>query len=119
MYHPGIVLEILSSDNKNVVAVDKSTQATLKMWDENLITVLVDSKIGKNLKRNDIVLVDYRPVPNTSAPKLTVIKILKGNLAKTTWDTYKKHLKKFKVKKLDSKKPAKTVNVPAESLYVG
>lgn len=118
MYHPGIVLEILSSNDKNVVAVDKSMQAMLKMWDDNLITVLVDSKIGRKLRKNDIVLVDYRPIPNTSAPKLTVIKILKGNLAKTTWATYKKHLRRFKLNK-DAKKAGKIPQVPAEQLYVG
>jgi hypothetical protein len=117
MYHPGIVLEILSPNDKNVFAVDKTIQATLKMWDENLITVLVDSKIGQKIKKNDTVLVDYRPIPNTSAPKLTVIKILKGNLAKTIWNTYKNHFKKFRVKRVEMGKSGRIVQTPQE--YVG
>lgn len=119
MYHPGVVLELVRPSDKNVVAVDKSIQAVLKMWDENLITVLVDSKIGKKLKKDDIVLVDYRPLPNTNAPKLTVIKILKGNLAKKTWTTYRNHFKRFRIKKVGEKRPVKLSNVSQEKPYVG
>jgi len=118
MYHPGIVLDILSPEDRNVVAVDSTMQAVLKMWDENLITVLVDAKIGKRLKKKDVVLVDYRPIPNTNAPNLKVIKILKGSLAKAIWETYQNHFRKFRMKNIDMKKAGKTGPLQEEH-YVG
>ncbi|MFH0832795.1 MAG: hypothetical protein V1900_03695 [Candidatus Aenigmatarchaeota archaeon] len=98
MYHPGIVLELISPSDKNVAAVDNTMQAMLRMWDENLITILVDPKFAKSIKKKDLVLVDYRPITNTSVPKLVVVKILKGALAKKIWEEYRSHFKRFRIK---------------------
>ncbi|MEM7819324.1 MAG: hypothetical protein QXD48_00665 [Candidatus Aenigmatarchaeota archaeon] len=114
MYHPGKVLEVFKPKDRNIESSDNSTQAALEMWDENLITVLVDQQISKSIKKGDIVLVDYRPLPNTSAPRLTITKILKGAMAKDIWKRYKEYQKKIKTKKPVIQK----IPIPQEH-YVG
>lgn len=93
MYHPGRVVEVFSHKDKNVDSIDASTQAMLEMWDENLITVLVEPQLDGKLKKDSVVLVDYRP-SDKGVPKMTVIKLLKGESAKATWAKYKDHYKK-------------------------
>ncbi|MBI2971650.1 MAG: hypothetical protein HYY37_04510 [Candidatus Aenigmarchaeota archaeon] len=97
MYHPGKVIEIFNSKDKAIEAVDNSTQVMLEMWDDNLITVLVEPHLGDKVKKDDIVLVDYRPMANRPVPKMTVVKVLKGAVAKNMWGTYKDHHKKRNV----------------------
>ena len=58
MYHPGKVLDVYSSKDKNVIG-DASIQATIMMWDENLFTFLVDPKLANKIKIGDIVRLDY------------------------------------------------------------
>ena len=41
MYHPGKVIAVLSPADKGVRSSDSSVQATLRMWDDNVITMLV------------------------------------------------------------------------------
>ena len=94
MYHPGRVLEIFSAKDKSIEAVDTSTQAMLEMWDDNLITVLVEPQLSSKIKKEDIVLVDYRPMSDKPIPKMTVVKVLRGTSGKQTWKTYKNHHKK-------------------------
>lgn len=94
MYHPGKVLEVFVG--KDVHASDSSAQAMLEMWDENLITVLVEKKLAPKMRKEDIVLVDYRPMKDKPAPNLTVTKILKGDTGKSTWKTYKDFHRKRK-----------------------
>ncbi len=94
MYHPGRVLEIFSTKDKNITAVDASTQAMLEMWDNNLITVLVETQLGGKIKKDDVVLVDYRPMADKPIPKMTVVKVLRGSIGKNTWKAYKDHHKK-------------------------
>ena len=89
MYHPGKVIEIFKAEDKDVESMDSSTQAMLEMWDENLITVLVEPNLHSKISKNDLVLVDYRPMENKPAPKLIVNKVIKGNIGKNIWATYK------------------------------
>ena len=114
MYHPGRVLEVFSTKDKNIDATDGTTQAMLEMWDDNLITVLVETQLSAKVKKDDIVLVDYRPMQSQPVPKMTVIKILKGPVAKRTWSTYKDHHSKRKVVTTQGMKP----KMPKQS-YVG
>jgi hypothetical protein len=116
MYHPGIVLEVFKTKDKNVQSADNSTQATLEMWDDNLITVLVESQLSKTIKKSDIVLVDYRPMQNTPVPRLTVTKILRGTAGKDIWKRYREYQKKVKT----SKTPIQMQKLPVpQEHYVG
>ena len=94
MYHVGRVVELFSSEDKNVVAWDNSTQALLDMWDENLITLAIDPHISRHVKKNDILLVDYSQT--RTGPKMLAVKVLRGDVAKKTWDKYKQHFEKVR-----------------------
>lgn len=119
MYHPGKVMEIFNSKDKNVKSADASTQALLEMWDENMITVLVETQLNKDIKKGDVVLVDYRPLNNTPTPRLTVTKILRGTSGKETWNVYKDHFRKQKAKPVVQKVSASALSHPQEQHYVG
>jgi len=88
MHHIGKVLQLFKPNHKNIKSASKSTEAMLEMWDENIITVKVSPSL-KSIKKHDVVLVDY-----TKPPKFMVTKILKGSIAKETWETYKQHYEK-------------------------
>lgn len=91
MYHPGKVIEILSNNDKNVKSCDDSTQAIVEMWDENQFTFLVETALAKKIKKNDIVLIDYRPLSDKlPIPRHTIVKILSGKLGQDVWKTYEK-----------------------------
>ena len=96
MYHPGKILKVFSPNDENIISMDNSTQAMVDMWDENLVTVSVEPTLANEVREGDIVLVDYHPVPQTPSPKMVIIKILRGEIAKVTWENYKKNLKSFK-----------------------
>ncbi|KHO47788.1 MAG: hypothetical protein QT00_C0002G0450 [archaeon GW2011_AR5] len=96
MYHVGRVIEIFSGDDKSVIAFDNSAQALLDMWDENMITVAIDSHLSKSIKKDDIVLVDY--TATQTGPRMVVIKILRGEVAKRTWKNYKDNFEKLRAK---------------------
>ncbi|MEM3400007.1 MAG: hypothetical protein QXP42_04215 [Candidatus Micrarchaeia archaeon] len=105
MYHPGKVLLLFSAKDKNIVAADSTTQALLQMWDEKLLTLLVDSKIADKMKENDIVLVDYRPLDKKGpAPTMVVTKVVHGEKAKLLWDRYTEYYEKIR-KEQQSKHP--------------
>ena len=112
MYHPGRVLDIFSSKDKNIESVDNTTQAMLEMWDENLITVLVEPHLNEKIKKEDIVLVDYRPMSGRPIPKMTVTKVLKSTAGKNIWSTYKDFFKK-------RKQPQTPVERAQKQHYVG
>jgi len=98
MYHPGKVLEIFNSKDKSISSADESTQATLDMWDENIITFSVAPKLAGKIKKGDVALVDYRPISDSiGIPKHVIIKILSGNKGKELWSIYKDYLKKKKI----------------------
>ncbi|MBI5332185.1 MAG: hypothetical protein HZB65_01290 [Candidatus Aenigmarchaeota archaeon] len=90
MFHPGKVIEVFSPKHKKVQASDSTVQAMLDMWDENTLTVMVDKKLETGIRKDDIVLVDY------TTPKLRVTKILRDEVAKSTWKQYKDHHQKRK-----------------------
>lgn len=99
MYHVGKVIKVIAG-GKNVISSNNDTQAMLEMWDENLITVLVSDTIADQIKTNDIVLVDYRPKDNSSAPNMQVCKILRGAEGKMIWEDYKEHFQSKKEKRI-------------------
>ena len=41
MYHPGKVVAVLSPKEKGIISSDISVQVTLRMWDENVLTMAV------------------------------------------------------------------------------
>ncbi len=90
MYHPGKVIAILSPKEKGIISSDVSVQATLRMWDENVLTMAVEQKIAAKLREGDIVLADYRPEKgyNVPVPRNVVVKILKGKSADKMWHEY-------------------------------
>ena len=98
MYHPGKVLSVLSSNDKNIKSCDDTTQVFLEMWDENLVTFLVEPTLSKKIKEGDIALVDYRPTSDKiPVPKQTVVKVLSGKLGQNIWNSYKKFHEKKKM----------------------
>jgi len=90
MYHPGKVIKLLRAKDSDIISSDASSQAMLRMWDENLLTVLVDAKIALKIREGDTVLVDYRPAPGLSvpAPKQIACKIIRGAKAEAVWKEY-------------------------------
>ena len=94
MFHPGRVIEIFNSTDKNIVSTDNTTQIMLEMWDDNMITVALDAHLSKTIKKGDVVLVDYTPGQN--GPRLLGVKILRGETAKRTWTQYEQHKGKMK-----------------------
>ena len=90
MYHPGKVIEVLSK--KNTISADSSVQAVLEMWDENVLTMLVDPKIAAKVKKGNFVLVDYRPQEKVPAPRHVVVKVLSPAEGRRIWNRYKEFL---------------------------
>lgn len=97
MYHPGKVIKVFSGKNEDVRSSDNTTQALVEMWDENVLTFLVDPHLP-DIKDGEIILVDYTPVSATNPnPKHVIVKILRGKTGDMTWSKYKKyHEKKLK-----------------------
>ncbi|MFA5108879.1 MAG: hypothetical protein WC492_05120 [Candidatus Micrarchaeia archaeon] len=91
MYHPGRVIEVLKAGDKEVDSADESTQATLDMWDENILTFTVSKKLEAKIKTGQIVLVDYRPDEKfkTPVPIHEIVKIISGKKALKVWNTYR------------------------------
>lgn len=88
-YHPGKVVQIYSPTDKSIKSADDSEQVMLEMWDDNVVTVSVEEGLEGKLKKGAVVLVDYTPMAaNSPVPKMTVTKVLKGEIAKKTWDRY-------------------------------
>jgi len=115
-YHPGKVLEIFHSKNKDVKSADSNTQALVETWDENVITYAVDPKITNEIKVEDIVLIDYNPTSQQPfRPKMIIVKILRGEKARKTWRAYKEYLKR-RPKRRPRIKPTQ---VPVQPPYIG
>ena len=91
MYHPGKVVAVLSASDKGIASADSSVQATLRMWDENVLTMLVAPKIASKVREGDTVLCDYRPEAKMSVPvpRNVVVKILRGKQAERMWAEYR------------------------------
>ena len=91
MYHPGKIIAVLSPKEKGTISSDASVQVTLRMWDENVLTMKVEQKLASRVREGDMVLADYRPEPGYSVPvpRNVVIKILKGKSADKMWREYR------------------------------
>ena len=96
MYHVGRVIEVFSSEDKNIVTFDSNAQAMLDMWDENLITVGIDFHLSKSIKKDDIVLVDY--TATQTGPRMVIVKLLRGEVGKRAWKQYKDHFERMRTK---------------------
>jgi len=121
MYHPGKVLAVHGCKDKNIIG-DDSTQATLEMWDDNVITFMVIPEIANKIKKGDVALVDYRPISEkVPFPKHTIIKVLKANKGKEIWNEYTSYLKKKKgsLPENSKKDKLKAIKQPATHTYAG
>ncbi len=96
IHHPGEVLEVFRPSDSDTKSADEDTLATLRMWDDNILTLVVEQKISSKINVGDKVLVDYRPVqvpnnPNTSViAKQVISKVIKGKRAEAVWKEYRK-----------------------------
>ena len=101
MYHPGKVIEIFST-GKEIKTTDGTIQVALEMWDENVLTFNICSKLGTSVNEGDIVIVDYGPVSvKNPTPKHEIVKVLKGGKGKKMWKKYKDFL--------NARKPTQTL----------
>lgn len=99
MYHIGIVEQVISPDTKGVISADAGVQVVVRMWDENLIIVGVDRKIGKNVRKNDYVLTDYSPLSAASPHRrLCVTKILPQDSGSKVWTEFKNEFDRRKAR---------------------
>jgi len=101
MYHLGKVIEIISDEEQGTQSVESQSHAMVEMWDENKVIFKVHPKIAKTIKANDFVLIDYSPVPVSSAPvpRHEVTAIVNPKKGKKLWDEMKKHLEEKKSQK--------------------
>lgn len=98
MFHVGKVLKVFGSDEKTAIGHDKSVQVLLEMWDENLMIVGCEDGLNDKLKETDVVLVDYTPLNvNAPVPRQVIVKILKGELGKKTWERFAAYQQKRKI----------------------
>ena len=89
MYHIGIVQHVILPDRKGVISADASVQAVVRMWDNNLLILLVDKRIGKRVRTGDYVLSDYTPMsPTSKHRKLYITKILPKNEGSSIWKEF-------------------------------
>ena len=113
MYHPGKIIAVLSPKDKGVISADASVQATMKMWDDNVLTMLVATKLASKIREGDMVLCDYRPEKGLSVPvpRNVIVKILKGKAAEKMWQEYREvH---------DKKKGREKSEKEAQQSYIG
>jgi len=111
MFHIGLVKRVLSPKSKNVISADASIQASLRMWDDNLLILEVDKKISGKVKEGDYVIADYQPLSEQSPYRRMVIcKILRGDLGKRLFkdfnDEYQSKKKKKEEASAQSQAPA-------------
>jgi len=99
MFHIGKVEKIILSKSKGVISSDNTVQAMTRMWDDNLLLLEVDGKIGKEIKDGDYAIADYRPISDNSPNrKMRITKILRGDLGRTIWKEFEKEHDKRKMK---------------------
>jgi len=113
VYHPGKVIAVLSPKDKGVLSADASVQATMKMWDDNVLTMLVAPKLAGRIRAGDVVLCDYRPEKGLSVPvpRNVIVKILKGKSAEKMWEEYREVHEKKKGRERSEKE--------AQQSYIG
>ncbi len=92
MFHVARVLKIFRAGDKEVVSSDSSTQAIVRMWDQNQFTFLVEPSLSGEVKEGSVVLVDYTPQnAQTPIPKNTIVKVLKGEMGKKSWELFQQY----------------------------
>jgi hypothetical protein len=93
VYHIGKVVKIYRKREKEL-----GVQATVDMWDENVLTVEVDGKIAREIKEGSYVLVDYRPIPGMTVPaaRQTVSRVLEDADVVGVWEAYKQQHERMK-----------------------
>ncbi len=88
LYHVGLVEQVISPERS--VSADLTFQAVVKMWDDNLLMLGVDKKIGKRLKKGDYVVADYTPITSSSPHrKLLITKILSQDQGNMVWAEFR------------------------------
>jgi len=94
MYHVGKVVEVISpAKDRKIKSADKTVQAVLKMWDENMLILDVDKKIAPSLLPGDYVITDYSPMgPQSPYRKMLVTKVLPREKGKKIWTEFQKEL---------------------------
>lgn len=98
MYHIGLVQHVIVPDKKGTISSDESIQAVVRMWDNNLLILLVDKKIGKKAKKGDYVLSDYTPMsPESRHRKLYVTKVLPQNEGSKIWKEFQNEFDRRKI----------------------
>ncbi len=107
----GKVLKVIKQD-KDVVSADASVQAIMEMWDGNQLILGTDPGLAGQVKANDVVLIDYNPVPGVSppVPKMVAVKILRGKAGKDSWELFKKY--KEEKSKLAEPKESPVLEIP-------
>ncbi len=115
MFHPGKVIRIFSPQSSDIESANDEMQAMLQMWDDNMITVLVDPNLADKVSEDDLVLVDYRPMfdQGPPTPRMIITKILRGENATRTWDRYREYFRKKK------KESGPHGMVPPPQSYIG
>jgi len=97
MYHIGMVQDVILPDRKGVISADASIQAVVRMWDNNLLILLVDKRIGKRVRKGDYVLSDYTPMSPTSRHrKLYITKVLSKNEGGKIWKEFQTEFERRK-----------------------
>jgi len=98
MYHIGKVVEVISSSkSKKIKSADKSTQAVVRMWDENLLILEVAKKIANSLLPGDYIVIDYSPLgPSSPYRKMLITKVLSRDGGKKIWTEFQKELSRKK-----------------------
>ncbi len=98
MYHIGKVIEVISPlKDKKIKSADKSIQAVIKMWDDNVLILEVNKKIAGSLLPGDYVITDYSPVgPTSPYRKMLVTKVLPREKGKKIWTEFQKELSRKK-----------------------
>ncbi|MEK6902342.1 MAG: hypothetical protein AABX02_02005 [archaeon] len=94
MYHIGKVLEVLAPSDKTI-GHDKSVQAQLEMWDDNVIIFGVDPLLTSVIQKGQYILVEYG-FHAPQVPVNTVIKILDSKQGETIWKKQKQFMEKRK-----------------------
>jgi len=89
IYHIGKVIEVISTKG-GIKSADATTQAVVRMWDENLLILKVDKKLANGIKKDDYVLADYTPLSEQSPyRKMTIVKILPNEKGEMIWHEFR------------------------------
>ncbi len=92
VFHPGKVLSVFPSRGKAEAAA-----ATVRFWDQNLHTVKVSDDIAAQLRKGDMVLVDYYPISEKmNRPRMIAVKRVEKADQKDVWESYQEF---FRLKK--------------------